>query len=59
LDALIIGYYEKSKLLYAARTRNGFTPASRIEIFKPSAGCRFPSVVFANLPEKESEKDTS
>src|ERR1700682_2231737 len=24
-DALIIGYYEKGKLLYAARTRNGFT----------------------------------
>jgi bifunctional non-homologous end joining protein LigD len=24
-DALIIGYYEKGKLLYAGRTRNGFT----------------------------------
>src|SRR5688572_20033244 len=26
-DALIFGYYEAGKLLYAARTRNGFTPA--------------------------------
>ena len=25
-DALVIGYYEDNKLLYAARTRNGFTP---------------------------------
>jgi ATP-dependent DNA ligase len=33
-DALIIGYYEGAKLMYAARTRNGFTPASRAELFK-------------------------
>src|ERR1700722_19287064 len=26
-DALVIGYYEGAKLLYAARTRSGFTPA--------------------------------
>jgi len=30
-DALVIGYYENAKLMYAARTRNGFTPASRAE----------------------------
>ena len=28
-DALVIGYYDEPKLIYAARTRNGFTPASR------------------------------
>jgi DNA ligase D-like protein (predicted ligase) len=33
-DALIIGYYEKGKLLYAGRTRNGFTPAIRVELAK-------------------------
>ena len=33
-DALVIGYYEGDKLMYAARTRNGFTPASRVELFK-------------------------
>jgi bifunctional non-homologous end joining protein LigD len=33
-DALVIGYYEGSKLMYAARTRNGFSPASRTELFK-------------------------
>src|SRR5439155_4318052 len=33
-DALVFGYYEGGQLLYAARTRNGFTPASRQELFK-------------------------
>jgi DNA ligase D-like protein (predicted ligase) len=33
-DALVIGYYEGGKLIYAARTRNGFTTASRAELFK-------------------------
>jgi ATP-dependent DNA ligase len=28
-DALIFGYYENTRLIYAARTRNGFTPAVR------------------------------
>jgi bifunctional non-homologous end joining protein LigD len=27
-DALVIGYYRNGELMYAARTRNGFTPAS-------------------------------
>jgi ATP-dependent DNA ligase len=31
-DALVIGYYDDPKLMYAARTRNGFTPASRIQL---------------------------
>jgi len=28
-DSLIVGYYEGDKLMYVARTRNGFVPASR------------------------------
>jgi bifunctional non-homologous end joining protein LigD len=36
-DALVIGYYEGSNLMYAARTRNGFTPASRAESFSRSS----------------------
>ena len=39
-DALVIGYYEQGKLLYAGRTRNGFTPASRVELFKRFRGLR-------------------
>jgi len=28
-DALIFGYYESGRLIYVARSRNGFTPALR------------------------------
>ena len=28
-DSLIVGYYDGDKLMYVARTRNGFVPASR------------------------------
>lgn len=50
-DALIIGYYESSKLIYVARTRNGFTPASRVELFKKLRPLEIAECPFANLPE--------
>ena len=53
-DALVIGYYEKGQLLYAARTRNGFTPASRAELFKDLRLLRSALCPFANLPEKKA-----
>jgi ATP-dependent DNA ligase len=53
-DALVIGYYEGSKLLYAARTRNGFTPASREELFKRLKPLEISECPFANLPEKKA-----
>jgi ATP-dependent DNA ligase len=33
-DALILGYYEGDRLMYVARTRNGFTPTMRQQLFK-------------------------
>jgi hypothetical protein len=30
-DALIFGYYPDEKLIYVARTRNGFTPLMRAQ----------------------------
>jgi ATP-dependent DNA ligase len=33
-DALIFGYYEGEKSIYLARTRNGFTPVTRAQLFK-------------------------
>ena len=53
-DALVIGYYEGSKLIYAARTRNGFTPASRAELFKKLKPLEISTCPFANLPEKKA-----
>jgi bifunctional non-homologous end joining protein LigD len=53
-DALVIGYYDDDKLIYAARTRNGFTPASRVELFKQIKALEIKECPFANLPEKKA-----
>jgi bifunctional non-homologous end joining protein LigD len=53
-DALVIGFYEDGKLMYASRTRNGFTPASRAELFKKLKPLEIAGCPFANLPEKKA-----
>jgi bifunctional non-homologous end joining protein LigD len=53
-DALVIGYYEDGKLIYAARTRNGFTPVSREELFRKIKPLEIKECPFANLPEKKA-----
>jgi bifunctional non-homologous end joining protein LigD len=53
-DALVIGYYDAGKLIYAARTRNGFTPTSRAELFKKLKPLEITDCPFANLPEKKA-----
>jgi bifunctional non-homologous end joining protein LigD len=53
-DALIIGYYEGDRLLYASRTRNGFTPALRQQLFRKFRALEIPDCPFANLPEARS-----
>ena len=54
IDALVVGYYEGGKLIYAARVRAGLIPASRRELY----GLLKPHIVttcpFANLPEAMS-----
>jgi ATP-dependent DNA ligase len=51
LDALIFGYYEGDGLIYVARTRNGFTPATRLQVFKRFKGLEIKECPFVNLPE--------
>jgi bifunctional non-homologous end joining protein LigD len=53
-DALIFGYYEGDRLLYAARTRNGFTPALRQQLFNTFRNLETPECPFVNLPEARS-----
>ena len=53
-DALIFGYYEGDRLLYAARTRNGFTPARREQLYRRLQGLEIPKCPFVNLPEARS-----
>jgi bifunctional non-homologous end joining protein LigD len=50
-DALFLGYFEKGILLYPSRTRNGFTPATRQELFKKMQPVQITECPFANLPE--------
>jgi DNA ligase D-like protein (predicted ligase) len=50
-DALVFGYYEGGKLIYAARTRNGFTPATRAARFKNFKALEIKECPFVNLPE--------
>jgi len=52
VDAIVFGYYRGEDLLYVARVRNGFVPASRCQVFarlKPLIVSKCP---FVNLPER-------
>lgn len=51
LDSLIVGYYDGDKLRYVARTRNGFVPASRRQVFSKLKHLVTPACPFVNLPE--------
>ena len=51
LDALIVGYYRGPDLLFAAKVRNGFVPASRRELFERLKKLPADQCPFANLPE--------
>ena len=53
-DALILGYYEGDRLLFVARTRNGFTPHSRLDLLKRLRKVETAICPFANLPETKS-----
>jgi ATP-dependent DNA ligase len=51
LDAIILGYYRGDQLVYVARTRNGFVPASRRRMFEKLRHLVTLEGPFANLPE--------
>ena len=53
-DAVVFGYYEGEKLIYVARTRNGFTPATRVRLFKKFKALEIATCPFVNLPEERS-----
>jgi DNA ligase D-like protein (predicted ligase) len=50
-DALIIGFYRGKELIYAARVRAGFVPATRREVFAQVKDLRAKKCPFVNLPE--------
>jgi len=53
-DAVVFGYYACGKLMYAGRTRSGFTPAARDQLFRRFRRLIVRTCPFANLPEGKS-----
>jgi bifunctional non-homologous end joining protein LigD len=51
VDAIVVGYYRGDGLIYVARVRNGFVPASRRQIFARLKPLLTPKCPFTNLPE--------
>jgi DNA ligase D-like protein (predicted ligase) len=56
LDTIIVRYYNGDDLIYVARVRNGFVPASRRRVFEQLRPLVTPECPFANLPETHRPK---
>src|SRR4029077_10204493 len=56
LDSIIVGYYKGDDLVYVARVRNGFVPASRRQVFEKLRTHTIPECPFVNLPEKHRSR---
>jgi bifunctional non-homologous end joining protein LigD len=52
-DALIVGYYEDGKLLFAEKVRNGLVPHLRREVALRFKGLEADTCPFADLPERK------
>jgi bifunctional non-homologous end joining protein LigD len=50
-DALVVGFYRGRDLLFAARVRAGFVPATRRAVFEKIKHLKTPKCPFVNLPE--------
>jgi ATP-dependent DNA ligase len=53
LDSIIVGYYERDKLMYAGKMKNGFVPRTRQEVYQRLKGLEIDNCPFANLPQKK------
>lgn len=51
LDSIVVGYYKDDDLIYVARVRNGFVPASRRQVFEKLRPLVMPACPFVNGPE--------
>ncbi len=54
VDAIIVGFYRGNDLIYAARVRAGFVPATRREVFDQIKGLNTAECPFVNLPEEQA-----
>jgi bifunctional non-homologous end joining protein LigD len=51
VDSIIVGFYREKELIYVARVRNGFVPATRRMVRDKLKPLVRPDCPFANLPE--------
>jgi DNA ligase D-like protein (predicted ligase) len=51
LESIIVGYYKESELIYVARVRNGFVPATRKQLYGKLRPLTLQTCPFVNLPE--------
>ena len=56
LDSIIVGYYRGKDLIYVARVRNGFVPASRRHLFEKLRPLVVSECPFSNLPERDRSR---
>ena len=55
-DSLIVGYYRGEDLVYVARVRNGFVPASRRQVFERIRSLVSQTMPFVNLPDTHKSR---
>ncbi|WP_447985710.1 non-homologous end-joining DNA ligase [Nitrospira sp. Nam74] len=55
-DALLVGYYEKDRLLFVGNIRNGFVPSVKADLAKRFKRLDTAVCPFANLPEPKNAR---
>ena len=55
-DSLIVGVYEKKRLQFVAKVRNGFVPRLRDDLFPAIKKLMVDDCPFVNLPEKKAAR---
>ncbi|MEO6994545.1 MAG: non-homologous end-joining DNA ligase [Lacunisphaera sp.] len=54
-ESVLVGYYEKGKLIFAGKVRPGFTPHSRAEVWDLIKNDEIDTCPFANLPNTDKK----
>jgi bifunctional non-homologous end joining protein LigD len=55
-DALIVGVYERERLMFAAKVKNGFLPRTKRDILRALQPLQTHQCPFDNLPEERSSR---
>ena len=56
VDSIIVGYHRGKDLVYVARVRNGFVPASRRQVFQKLRHLVSSKMPFVNLPDEHPSR---